>query len=283
MSLKAYDGMMTRNGLAYIQEEILKRFDKFEVASQNALAKTYADDIILHVDDNYNIIDQVKINSINESVGVKEDIKNIEIKDDTTLISYLFQAGKILSTGLYKNEFMVDLSLFIYCKDDKILIFPNINVDEHKKILLEFLTDWYCQNQTDQDENVDEEEWNERTQDWYGFNKHKGLSMKIMIFDPNHYYNNFNNFFRGDILYQKILENIPSDEKRKRKIATNILIDEKSKNENDESYSKIWNIMGELKKEGNTEIDDYINSHDILLVKIDKEFLEKELLKNPSV
>ena len=29
--------------------------------------------------------------------------------------------------------------------------------------------------------------------------------------------------------------------------------------------------------------NDYINSHDIKLVKIDKEFLEKELLKNPSV
>ena len=285
MSLKAYDGMMTRNGLAYIQEEILKRFDRFEEASQNELAKSYANNIISHVDEKFNIIEYIKFCSINESIGIKEEIKKIEIKDDTTLISYLFQAGKILSTGLYKNDFMVDLSLSIDCKDDKILVFPNINVGKHRTILLEFLTDWYCQNQCEPDENVNDDEWNERKKDWYDFNEHKGFSMKIMIFDPNHYYNNFNSFFRGDILFQKILENIPSDEKRKRKIATNILIEEKSKIQTDDdgSYSKIWNIIGELKKEGNTEINDYINSHDIKLVKIDKEFLEKELLKNPSV
>lgn len=105
--------------------------------------------------------------------------------------------------------------------------------------------------------------------------------MKIMVFDPRHYLNNFNNYFRGEILFQKILENIPSDEKRKRKIAKNILIAEKSK-DNDDS-SNVWNIIEELASEGNTEIDDYVSSHDIQLVKIDKEFLEKELLKNPSV
>jgi len=281
MSLKAYDGMMTRNGLAYIQEEILKRFDRFEGASQNELAKCYARNIILHVDEKCNIIHQMEYSAINEINSIKNEIKNISIEDNTTVISYLFQAGNILSKGQYKNEFMVDLSLSIDCKNDKILVFPNINVGEHRKILLEFLTDWYCQNQCDADENVSEDEWNEREKDWYAFNNNKGLSMKIMIFDPTHYYNNFNEYFRGDILYQKILENIPSDEKRKRKIVTNLLISEKSKGDND--YSNVWNIMGELKKEGNTEIDDYINSHDIQLVKIDEEFIKTKLLKNPSV
>lgn len=123
MSLKAYDGMMTRNGLSYIQEEILKRFDRFEEASQNELAKYYAKDIILHVDEKCDIVNQISYSAINESEGLKTEIKNIKIKDDTTLISYLFQAGKILSKGEFKNDFMVDLSLSIDCRDDKILVF----------------------------------------------------------------------------------------------------------------------------------------------------------------
>jgi len=277
MSLKAYDGMMTRNGLAYIQEEILKRIDRFEDASQNELAKCYAKDIILHVDEKCDIIHQMEYLSINDSEELKNKIKEISIKEDTTLMSYLFQSGKILSKSQYKNDFMVDLSLSIDCRDDKILIFPNINVGEHRTILLEFLNDWYCQNQSDPDENVKEDEWDEREKDWYVFNEHKGLSMKIMIFDTNNYSKNLNEHFRGEILYQKILENIPSDDIRKRKIVTNILISEKLKDNDD--YSTVWNILGELKKDDNSEITEYINSHDIQLFKIDKEFLDTELLK----
>lgn len=283
MSLKAYDGMMTRKGLAYIQKEILDRFSRFEEASQNALAKTYVDYIISHVDDNYNIIEHIKSCAINESKSIKNEIDNINITDQTTLFSYLFQAGNILSTGQYKNDFMVELKLFVDCIDDKILINPSLNVKEHKDILLEFMTDWYCQNQSDQDESINDIEWKEREKDWYAFNEHRGFSINIMVFDPNHYWNNFNSFFRGDILYDKIIKYLPSDEKRKRKIAKMKIIDEKTKAvDKDDRMSKVWNIIGELSKKDNTEIDDYVRTHDIELINIDVDFLKNELL-NPKL
>ena len=42
MSLKAYEGMMTTKGVRYIQDETIKRIDRFREAAENHLLKTYS-------------------------------------------------------------------------------------------------------------------------------------------------------------------------------------------------------------------------------------------------
>ena len=43
MSLKAYNGMMSRKSIKYIQDELCIRLDRFKDVSENKLAATYAD------------------------------------------------------------------------------------------------------------------------------------------------------------------------------------------------------------------------------------------------
>lgn len=283
MSLKAYDGMMSRKSIKYIQDEIVKRMDRFKEASENKLAKSYAEAFVNHIDKHYDVIKSIEFDAINE-VEIKEKIKKIEINDDTTILSYLFQASKILSKGTYLNDFMAHLNISIQAiNSKKILVYPNIIVHEHKPILLEFLEDWYCQNQCDPDENVSRQQWKQREKDWYAFDEVKGFNIKIQLFDPNHYWNSLNDNFRGTELVNKILKFIPSEETRIRRFARNSVINkiEKEAKEKGEEI-KSYDVIKRLTDEGNTEIDDYIKSHNIQVTPIDADLignLKFELLK----
>lgn len=283
MSLKAYDGMMSRKSIKYIQDEIIKRLDRLKELSENKLAEKYAELFYEHIDKQRNVIDSINFDAINEDV-MKDKISKIKIDDETTIFSYIFQASKILSESYFRNEFTVNLNISLSAiHNKKILIYPIINVNEHKPILLEFLEDWYCQNGSDPDENVSRRQWKQREKDWYEFNDRSGFNMTIQLFDPTNYRHSLNKNFRGAEMTKKVLEYIPSDETRIRRIARNEIIKnyEKEKRSKNEVVS-IWEIMDRLSKEGSTEIDDYIKTNNIIITKIDEEFLLSALLKpNP--
>lgn len=274
MSLKAYDGMMSRKGIKYIQDEIIARLPKFREASENKLAKEYAKLFVDKVDANISIKNQIEFDALNES-DLKDKINKIEVIEDTTILSYIYQASKILSDDYFVNDFMCHLNISLQViNNKKILIYPNIIVPEHKNILLEFLEDWYCQNQCDPDESVNKRKWKQREKDWYNFDEVQGFSMKIKLFDPKNIFNSLNQNFRGEELINKILLHIPSDEKRIRRIARDaILIKKEEEFKVKGEKMPIWSIMGELAKEDNTEIQNYINSNDIKLFKIDAEYI----------
>lgn len=75
----------------------------------------------------------------------------------------------------------------------------------------------------------------------------------------------------------KILKFIPSDEYRIRKIAKNLILKniEKEAKEKGEEI-KIWNVIDRLSNSENTEIDDYIKSHNIKITTIDKDYISNE-------
>lgn len=283
MSLKAYDGMMSRKSIKYIQDEIIKRLDRFREASENQLAEKFAELFYEHVDKIRTVIDNIEFDAINED-SIKDKINKIKIDEETTIFSYIFQASKILSLSSYKNEFAVHLNITLEAiHNKKILVYPNILVNDHKPILLEFLEDWYCQNSCDADDRVSRRQWKQREKDWYNFDENRGFSLKIQLFDPTNYINSINRNFRGDKLMNKILEYIPSDEKRLRRIAKNAIIDnyEKEKKLKNEKPS-LWEIVDRLSSDSNTEIDDYIKNNNIILTTIDEEFLKTAKLKpNP--
>jgi hypothetical protein len=222
MSLKAYDGMMTRKGLNYLHQSIVENIPKFQEASENALAQAYADVILAYVDRGYNIKDYMLSESPAELD--KLQLEKIESKN-VELLSYLYQCARILSNSFYKNSFTVNLNLTIEPKNDKILVYPNLLVNEHREILLSFLDDWYCQNQTDADENVDENEWEERSKDWYDFSNVRGLQFQIKLFDPDHYWNDIVREYRGKSLIDGILAHLPSVEDRKHSILKSRFMD----------------------------------------------------------
>jgi len=275
MSLKAYDGMMSRKSIKYIQDEITKNIDRFRDASENKLAKKYAKLFVEHFDGEMDIKNRINFDAQNE-VKLDDEIKKIEIKDNTIILSYIYQVSKILSKGYFVNDFMAHLNISLQAiNNKKILIYPSIIVNEHKQILLEFLEDWYCQNQCDADENVKKQQWKQREKDWYNFNEIPGFSMKIQLFDPTDFMKSLNSSFRGDKLINKILKYIPSDEKRIRKIAKSKVINNIEKEANDKGEKmSIWNIIDRISNKENTEIDDYIKNNNIEIVKIDFDFIK---------
>ena len=50
MSLKAYDGMMTRKGFLYFQEKVKENIPRFKESSIKQLAKTYAEIFVRYAD-----------------------------------------------------------------------------------------------------------------------------------------------------------------------------------------------------------------------------------------
>jgi hypothetical protein len=277
MSLKAYDGLKTEKGFFYIQEKIKKNIDKFREASENKIAKTYAD-IILDIIDGK---DNVDSKLLFQAKTKDDELLILQVsKKDVSILSYLFQVGKILSKSYFANDFCAHLNLSLEAKGEKILIYPGIMVSEHKAILDTFLDDWYAQNQTDKPENVSDYEWEERCKDWWDFNESEGLTIVIKLFDPFHYRDNIVENFRGEELINKILANIPPDEKRIEKIIKRDFI-----------YKKIEEIKSSLKEEksltsiyfqaidflktedGKLELENYKNSQEVVLTKIDEDFL----------
>lgn len=234
MSLKAYDGMMTKKGFTYLTDSIKENLPKFKEASKNALAKAYAEVIQSHVDGGMSAKTAL-LYEAQASID-KEQIEKINTTD-VTLFSYVFQCAKILSKSYFANDFTVHLNLTIEPVGKKILVYPNILVKEHKEILLTFLTDWYCQNQSDPDEDVPRREWKAREKDWMNFNEVRGLQTQIKILDPTHYWNDLVDEFRGKELVQSILTHIPSYEERKINLLRRKFIDNFSQKNLDEGSS----------------------------------------------
>jgi hypothetical protein len=209
-----------------------------------------------------------------------EEIKNIEINDDTLLISYLFQLGKITSKSEYLNDFTTHLSMTIEQKDDVLLCYPGINVPEHKDILLTFLTDWWAQNQTDPPEDVPEDEWERRCKDWNDFNETRGLQIVVKLFDPNHYWNNLIDFVRGDELYNLIISNIEDDDKRRKNIWYNKFMEILMERNDEEGFSKYFKAREYLNtEEGKLEYEKYKQDNPIELTPITVELLKKLKIK----
>jgi len=66
MSLRAYNGMMTKKGFKYIQDETIKRIDKFKDISKNKIAERYADLFVKYLDLDESIKSDLKFDAINE-------------------------------------------------------------------------------------------------------------------------------------------------------------------------------------------------------------------------
>lgn len=279
MSLKAYDGMMHRGTLKDVTDGFKENMVKFKEASLNKLGKVYADLIVEHIDGEQDMFTQIKFECHNET-DILEKLNKIDL-DDISLISLLHQSGKILSTGYFVNDFMVHLNVIIEPIENKILIYPNILVSEHREILLTFLTDWYAQDQSDADETVSDGEWNERVSDWQDFNEVCGLTTKIVLFNPDHHWDSLNKHFRGDELYEYVFRNIPSDESRIRAIAYRLLLNEKTNGMDWAAQrSEIINISMDLRKSDNIELEEYIKTHDIVVPTIDKDCLNSKYIPN---
>ena len=272
MSLKAYDGLMTTKGYKYIQDETLKRIDKFKNISLNSIAKTMAYDITKHIDGLQTLQSTYKFYIINNKYKEIIDI-------NTTILSYVYQMSHILSKSNYINDYTQHLILNLEQRNKRILIYPTLCNYKHKNILLEYLDDWYAQNQVDKPDNVNDDEWNERCEDWWNYGNNKFFSSKIFIFNPNDIMDNINMNFRGEQLKELILKYKLDDKKRLRNIALNKLITKKLKEVNENNYSYAINITNNLLSENNTEIKEYIDKHNIKLIKFDKDLLNQKVTK----
>jgi len=274
MSLKAYDGMMTKEGFPYLQEKIKENLPKFKEASIKQIGGAYAEIITKYVDNLMSF--KGSINVMNMTKSERDEIDKIEIDNKTTLITYLFQVASILSKSVFVNEFTSDLKLTIEQKNDKLLVYPGINVPEHRKILLTFLNFWYAQDQCDPDENVPEDEWNERCKDWYDFNETRGLQISIHLFDPQHHWNNLIDHLRGDELFDAIISNIEDDGTRKKHIWYNkfmsILMERYVEDKNMDKYWKSRDYLST--DEGKLEYEKYKQENPIELTPITVELLK---------
>lgn len=265
MSLKAYNGMMTKKGFKYIQDETIKRIDKFKDISKNKIAERYADLFVKYLDLDESIKSDLKFDAINE----KDILSQIDEINSKNILSYIFQTSKILSKSKYLNDFTVHLNLTIEEIENKILVYPNILVNEHKDILLEYLDDWYCQNQSDSDENVSKDEWNERSKDWYVFNEISNYLCQIQLFKPDEIFNNLLNDFRGDDLINRILKFIPSKEKRIKDKAIHLILKEYEMND-------VFDYL-KLKKEllsDNRKVQNYIDEMKVDVVDINYDLIK---------
>lgn len=265
MSLKAYNGMMTKKGFKYIQDETIKRIDKFKDISKNKIAERYADLFVKYLDLDESIKSDLKFDAINE----KDILSLIDKINSKNILYYIFQTSKILSKSKYLNDFTVHLNLTIEEIENKILVYPNILVNEHKDILLEYLDDWYCQNQSDSDENVSKDEWNERSKDWYVFNEISNYLCQIQLFKPDEIFNNLLNDFRGDDLINRILKFIPSKEKRIKDKAIHLILKEYEMND-------VFDYL-KLKKEllsDNRKVQNYIDEMKVDVVDINYDLIK---------
>lgn len=277
MSLKAYDGMLYKKGFHSLQEKIKENLHILKAQSVDKVLKTYVRLLLKHIDLNEKVKDYFSFELINS----KKDTKRLlDINDDTTLLSYLYQAAVICSESFNVNDFTVHLNLTIEAKSkSKILVYPNILVNEHKETLLTFLEDWYAQDNSDPDENVSKYQWKTRRNDWYEFNTTRGMTNMIQLFNPNELMGGIVKNLRGDDLINGILSNIPSDEVRRGKIHKKLFIDQYIKNlhvNDDESpYWVFFKASDYFNSEkGKIAFELFKENTPIELVKIDENILK---------
>ena len=132
MSLKAYDGMITRKGFTYLQEKVRENYDKFYQASRTHLIqKYYVPALILYFDHNRSFFDKsVRIDRQLEPE--MEDLKKYVSEGKTSFIRTLLGIQKILQESTFINDTTVHLHMTIEdIGNDKLLVYPNILVNEH--------------------------------------------------------------------------------------------------------------------------------------------------------
>lgn len=292
MSLKAYDGMLSRKPFLHIQKEIQRVMPDLQKASENKLADEYIDNIIEYTDFDYNPISAASFHHFDREYQIKKELEDVK-REDTTLLSVIFQVSKILSKSLRVNPYTVHLNITFECINNrKTLIYPNILVNEHKDILLTIFDDWYAQNQCDPDENVSPQQWKHRCKDWYGFNETSGYISQVHLFSPIYGYgfDSINEQFRGEEMINAILFRVPSDESRVKRIAKRKLINTELEKQSEEAkangkefsgISAYLDIERQYRGEdGDQKIQDYIKDNPIEIVKIDEEYLKKKITLN---
>jgi hypothetical protein len=274
MSLKAYDGMMTRRGFTYLYEKIKENLPLFLEASEAHLTNAFAEAFVEYADKGVNPKSLLVF-----SHTTKEDksaLSEIKVEQDTTILSFLWQVSKVLTRSEFSNPFTSHLSLSVEPMGKKILVYPGIFVPKHREILLSFLEDWYAQNQTDPPEEVPARQWNQRCKDWLKFDEVRGIKMRIHVFDPNHYWDNLMEHLCGKGFTNKILECVPTDEKRKERIWKDKFIALKME---DSSLDRYWKAIDHYRsEEGQKEFEEYKRNNPITLRKIDEGFISGELM-----
>lgn len=277
MSLKAYDGMMTRKGFGYLQESLKTHLPELRKASEDAIAEAIAELYVKYTDDP--AYKTPKSLLVFETKDKRCEKELEEIENSGNLLSLFYQFAKVLSRSEFVNSFTVHLTMNIEMREDRLLIYPGIYVNSHKVILLKFLEDWYAQNQTDQPEDVPEDEWKLRCKDWWEFNETGGMKIQVRLFDPHHYADNIMNDFRGEKLIQAILEKIPSDEIRMKRIwkdqFLSILMDEaKEANPDAKNMNIYWKASDTFRsEEGMKRYEEFKKANPIELVKIDEDYI----------
>lgn len=280
MSLKAYDGMVYKKGFHSLHEKIKENLHIFEAQSKAQVFKTYARILTKYIDFNESLSGFFKFTLINSDSDIKK-LLEINTSDETTILSYLYQAANLASKSYFVNDFTVHLNLTIEPKSNsKILVYPNILVDSHRETLLTFLDDWYAQDNSDPDENVSKYQWKTRRKDWYEFNSTREMTNMIQLFNPSDFMGGIVSQMRGDELVNGILSNIISDKEREVKIQKELFLNDYLDNiyvgeENESPYRKIFKSGDYFNSdEGKIAFELFKENTPIELVKIDENTLK---------
>ncbi len=285
MSLKAYEGLMTRKGLKYIQDETIKRIPKFRAAGENQLLEKYAEMVLEFVDYGVSAEQLLKHASFGLDRFTTKQYEEIKIEKDTTLISLIYQISRAASKSMFMNPFTVELNLTLEAKERRTLVYPSISVPEYRDILQEYLINWYAQDQCDPPDDVAKSEWKTRCKDWWNFGEIKGFQFRIKLFNPDNY-DSINTELRGNALYDGIIAKIPINSKRQERIAIkNIMKAEFENSEKKKEFdsSEVWKYIERERyyrndTAGQLTIIQYVVDNNIVIQPITKEILESKVL-----
>jgi hypothetical protein len=283
MSLKAYEGLMTRKGLKYVQDETIKRIPKFREAGENQLLEKYAEMVLEFIDFGITAEHILKFNGFGLDRFTEKEYNEIKIEKDTDLISLIYQISRAASKSMFMNPFTVELNLSLEAKERRTLIYPSISVPEYRDILREYLTDWYAQNQCDPPDDVAKSEWKIRCKDWLQFGEISGFQFRIRLFNPDNY-DSINTELREDKLYDGIIAKIPINSIRQTTIAIKRILDAEyaEKKENFDA-TKVWEYIERRNyyrndTAGELAVVQYILDNNIVVQPITKELLNSKVL-----
>ena len=285
MSLKAYEGLMTRKGLKYVQDETIKRIDKFRAAGENQLLKKYAEIVLEFVDYGISAQEILKHGSFGLDRFTEKEYNEIKIEADTTLISMIYQISRAASKSMFMNDFTVELNLSLEAKERRTLVYPSISVPEYRDILREYLIDWYAQNQCDPPDDVSKREWKTRCDDWWKFGEISGFQFRIRLFNPDNY-DSINTELREDKLYDGIISKIPINSQRQAKIAIKqILKAEWELKEKPKEFDAkdVWEYIERERyyrndTAGQLSVIQYVVNNNIIVQPITKELLNSKVI-----
>jgi hypothetical protein len=283
MSLKAYEGLMTRKGLKYVQDETIKRIPKFREAGENQLLEKYTEMVLEFVDFGITAEHILKFNGFGLDRFTEKEYNEIKIDKDTELISLIYQISRAASKSMFMNTFTVELNLSLEAKERRTLVYPSISVPEYRDILREYLIDWYAQNQCDPPDDVAKSEWKIRCKDWLQFGEISGFQFRIRLFNPDNY-DSINTQLRENKLYDGIIAKIPINSIRQTTIAIRKILDAEyaDKKENFDA-TKVWEYIERRNyycndTAGQLVVVQYIIDNDIIVQPITKELLNSKVL-----